>query len=234
MANGYFNPAGINGDVTLTFTPDFTLNVQQPINFGQCAIPPNIDIEVINFNGILPVIDCLDNYTPDDASDDIISIQLDSVGQYADTIYTTAVSTGIIFPGKGNYNISSYFLLQPGSAGGGNITLTLQDDELTECSHSFLIEDPGSCSLVSAETIVREKKSSFQVFPNPTAGIVWYTSEDKNAHPHTLILMDNAGQKIKTSHQLESQFDLSAYPAGIYYLKYEDQVNCKVAKVMKY
>ncbi|MEO6131369.1 MAG: gliding motility-associated C-terminal domain-containing protein [Saprospiraceae bacterium] len=61
--------------------------------------------------------------------------------------YSVSVSTGSVTPGVGNYDMTTSFQLQPGSAGNGNVTLTVTDNAAPFCNFDFEIEDPGTCSM---------------------------------------------------------------------------------------
>ncbi|HNM25263.1 MAG TPA: hypothetical protein PKL15_07530, partial [Saprospiraceae bacterium] len=97
-------------------------------------------------------VHCEDNNeTPGNSSDDYIWFQLNPTGANLGTGYNVTVSSGSVLL-NGNtpandvpYGITSSFRLQAGSAGGGNVTVTVTDVS-GNCMISALITDPGSCS----------------------------------------------------------------------------------------
>ncbi|MEZ4855208.1 MAG: lamin tail domain-containing protein [Gelidibacter sp.] len=91
-------------------------------------------------------ISCNDNSTPGDASDDYITFDLDPTGATLGTNYTVSVSSGSITPTTAAYGSATTFTLQNGSAGAGDVTVTLTDDTDGSCDFDQLITDPGSCT----------------------------------------------------------------------------------------
>ncbi|MBN8680193.1 MAG: hypothetical protein J0M29_18355 [Chitinophagales bacterium] len=92
------------------------------------------------------------NETFGDPSDDYIWFQLNPVGTDLGSGYDVSVSSGSVLlngntaPDNVPYGSSQFFRLQAGSAGGGNVTITITDDDDPACTISVLIVDPGSCS----------------------------------------------------------------------------------------
>lgn len=97
-------------------------------------------------------VHCEDNNeTGGDPSDDYIWFQLNPTGTNLGTGYNVTVSAGSVL-WNGNtpatnvpYGSSQFFRLQAGSAGGGNVTVTVTDVS-GNCMLSATIVDPGSCS----------------------------------------------------------------------------------------
>ncbi len=89
-------------------------------------------------------VSCEDNGTPGVASDDFISFTLDPQGDALSSSYT--VSGSGIAPVTGNYGAPQLFHTQAGTAGGGDLTLTISDGAGNNCQLSFALPDPGSCS----------------------------------------------------------------------------------------
>lgn len=96
-------------------------------------------------------IACNNNATIPNATDDYISFFLNPTGT-STTTYSLTVSSGSVtlFGGGAatglSYGSSTQFRLQNGSAGAGNVTVFITDDNDPDCVLSVLITDPGSCS----------------------------------------------------------------------------------------
>jgi gliding motility-associated-like protein len=136
VSNNMFDPSLLCGDIPITFTPDT----------GQCVSPGPSEITVVNLWGTLWNSSCDDNGTPADDTDDIIVLEINVPGCHVDSTYSLSVSSGTITPSTGTYGGWSEFYLQPGSAGGGNVILTVTDNAAPFCSFDFVIDDPGTCS----------------------------------------------------------------------------------------
>ncbi|MEM6698629.1 MAG: discoidin domain-containing protein, partial [Bacteroidota bacterium] len=88
-------------------------------------------------------VQCNDNMTPTDDSDDYITFDLNP--QNANGTYTVTAETNTVTPSTGTYGAVTNFRLQDGSAGDGNITLTITDNTLGTCTKDTIIVDPGTC-----------------------------------------------------------------------------------------
>jgi hypothetical protein len=97
-------------------------------------------------NANLSNIACNDNGTNTDASDDFITFDLDPSGSDLGTSYNVSVSSGTINPTTASYGSTTAFTLQNGSAGNGDVTVTLTDATDNTCTLNVLVTDPGSCN----------------------------------------------------------------------------------------
>lgn len=137
------------GNVTVTVT-DASGNCSVMVlvtDPGSCSVP------ACSFTSAgLTDVHCEDNNeTGDNATDDYIWLQLQPTGSNLGSGYSVTVSSGSIL-WNGNtaatnvpYANSEYFRLQAGSAGAGNVTLTITDAS-GNCTIMVLVTDPGSCS----------------------------------------------------------------------------------------
>lgn len=97
-------------------------------------------------NADLTSLTCNDNATPV-TTDDYLTFSLNPTGaNLGPNGYTISVSSGTVSPTSGTYGSATSFQLQDGSAGGGNVTITITDQDSTSCSFTATITDPGSCS----------------------------------------------------------------------------------------
>lgn len=113
------------------------------------AFGGSVDLAVAgcNITGAgLTAVTCNDNGTPTDDLDDYVSFSLNPTGADLGTNYSVAVSSGTITPLTAAYGAATAFQLQNGSAGAGNVTVTITDDADPACSLEVVITDPGVCS----------------------------------------------------------------------------------------
>lgn len=110
-----------------------------------------LDVFVTDLSASDITIDCENNGTPGDISDDIIIIEFNPGGTSTGTNYSASVSSGSLSPTSGVLGLATTFTLEPGTAGGGNITFTIVEDG-NNCSFSFDITDPGPCSVNCTDT----------------------------------------------------------------------------------
>lgn len=94
----------------------------------------------------LTALTCNNNTTTADPADDYISFSLNPTGSQLGATYTVSVSSGTITPTTGTYGAATSFQLQDGSAGAGNVTVTITDADESGCTLDVAITDPGSCS----------------------------------------------------------------------------------------
>ncbi len=94
-------------------------------------------------SGIINTL-CYHNKTDGDGTDDVIRFDLNPIGLDLGSTYNVSVSSGSISPSSGNYGEFTSFQLQAGSAGAGDVTLTITD-ESNNCSINQTIVDPGTC-----------------------------------------------------------------------------------------
>lgn len=94
----------------------------------------------------LTALTCNNNTTTSDPADDYISFSLNPTGAQLGATYSVSVSSGTITPTTGTYGAATSFQLQDGSAGAGNVTVTITDADESGCTLDVAITDPGSCS----------------------------------------------------------------------------------------
>ena len=78
--------------------------------------------------------------SPGTSADDQITFKLNPQGGTG--TYTVSVATGSVTPTSGTYGTTTSFTLQPGSAGAGNVTLTITNTTVG-CDLTETIVDPG-------------------------------------------------------------------------------------------
>ncbi len=113
-------------------------------------------------------VHCEDNNESSDPTDDYIWFQLNPVGMGLGTGYNVTVNVGSVLlngntpPNNVPYGAPRFFRLQAGSAGGGNVIVTVTDaTNGSSCALSATIVDPGSCSFSACAFVVTCP-------PNPT------------------------------------------------------------------
>ncbi|MBL7829139.1 MAG: lamin tail domain-containing protein, partial [Saprospiraceae bacterium] len=138
--------------VTATFSaePACTFTNSNGPSVNSCAI--SCDLTTAGLSDV----HCENNNETDDSGDDYIWFQLDPDGTGLGTGYNVTVSMGSVLL-DGNmpannvpYGASNFFRLQAGSAGAGNVNVTVTDATTgVPCTFTALIIDPGACSFVS-------------------------------------------------------------------------------------
>lgn len=133
------------GNVTLTIRDaddtgcDIEIVITDP---GPCS-------EACNISGLgLTGVACDDNNTNSDPADDFIVFMLDPTGVNVGATYSVSVSAGTVTPTSGTYGPSTAFSLNIGSAGNGNVTITVADNNDPSCTRAEVITDPGTCALI--------------------------------------------------------------------------------------
>ncbi len=110
---------------------------------GTCSDESNI------IDNGLANVNCENNLTPGDPTDDYISFDLTPVGYNLGTEYTVTVPMGYtVTPSSGVFGTSTtfHFSLQNGSAGGGQVIITIHDNQANGDDFVFTMMDPGTCS----------------------------------------------------------------------------------------
>ncbi len=96
----------------------------------------------------LDSIKCNNNATLQDSTDDFISFSLNPNGTNMWVTYDVVVNKGIISPTTANIGEITNFQLQSGSAGGGDVIVTIRNSIDSSCNTSITIKDPGACVYV--------------------------------------------------------------------------------------
>ena len=152
--------AGI-GDLNLTIIDGLTANC----TFGLSVIDPGSCSSSCELTASgLANIQCNDNGTPSDSSDDYFTFELNPMGSNLGNSYQ--ISGGTVSPILGNYGIVTIFSTQPGSAGMGDLNITISDDSNTNCSLNETVNDTGSCS--NACSLVASGLTNIQCNDNGT------------------------------------------------------------------
>lgn len=94
----------------------------------------------------ITALTCNDNATGAIPADDYLTFNLNPTGSTLGTNYNVTVSSGTVTPTTGTYGAATSFQLQAGSAGAGDVTLTITDDTDGGCTINQVITDPGVCS----------------------------------------------------------------------------------------
>ena len=91
-------------------------------------------------------VQCADNGTPEDPTDDLITFSILADGVSTAGSYTVSAPGQTLQPFTGTFGSLSSFSLLPGSAGNGPFTLTLTDASDSNCTTTVQLSDPGTCS----------------------------------------------------------------------------------------
>ena len=138
----------------------------------------------ISSSGLVNTV-CNDNSTPANSADDFISFDLNPTGANLGASYSVSVSSGTITPNSGiSYGSATSFTLQNGSAGGGNVTLTLTDNVDGTCTLDQVVIDPGSCSFPACTT---PSPATNIIFSNITAASLDVTFTTSGADNYLVV-----------------------------------------------
>jgi gliding motility-associated-like protein len=107
--------------------------------------PPCSDACILQAANLANVV-CVDAGTPLDPMDDFIQFSLNPTGQNLGAFYNVSASAGTLVPPAGSYGAPSTFQTSPGTAGIGDIVLTIIDFNDPACSLTITLPDPGVCS----------------------------------------------------------------------------------------
>jgi hypothetical protein len=97
----------------------------------------------------ITALTCNDAGTGSITTDDYLTFSLNPTGTMLGTTYAVTVSSGTVTPTSGTYGAATSFQLQAGSAGAGNVTVTITDNGTAACTFAQTITDPGACSSAS-------------------------------------------------------------------------------------
>jgi gliding motility-associated-like protein len=91
-------------------------------------------------------VQCADNGTPGDPTDDLITFSILADGVSTSGSYVVSAAGQNVQPSAGTFGSLSSFSLLPGSAGNGPVTLTLTDASDSNCTTTVQLNDAGTCS----------------------------------------------------------------------------------------
>ncbi len=115
----------------------------------------------------LSALMCNNATTTMSAADDYITFSLNPMGTDLAATYNVTVSAGTITPTSASYGVATNFQLQAGSAGGGNVMVTITDATDATCQLIVNIVDPGSCSAVMPGTFDLALTKAISSLPSP-------------------------------------------------------------------
>ncbi|GAB5416095.1 MAG: hypothetical protein Crog4KO_13200 [Crocinitomicaceae bacterium] len=142
-----------------------------------------------------------------------------SVDQNGDVVGTASGASGYdwtVYDDSWTYlynSSGSNLNYTPSSPGGFNVCLVAYDSLQNECdSLCYYVESDSLAGLSFEEEIV------FNVYPNPTQGMVHL--EFSNDQISDIVLIDITGSVLlqKSIHESTSDIDLSLYPKGLYFI----------------
>ena len=86
-------------------------------------------------------------------------------------------------------------------------------------------------TLGGVATLAPEKPNRIRVFPNPTAGLVRWESQD--LENETVRVYNLLGQLVLEKKAVENQLDLTGFSAGVYLLEFKVGEGLYWEKVVK-
>lgn len=168
--------------ITITDANSGTCSITTTVMQNSCSADCNIaESGICNIN-------CSNTGADNTNSNDYIIFDLNPTGLNLGATYNVTVSTGTVTLANGNpatgvaYGSSKSFRLQNGSAGAGNVTITITDVSHPGCTMSFTLTDPGSCSTTCPPAYMLGTGESY-TFTTQSSNIdvntiQWYKSTD--------------------------------------------------------
>jgi len=127
--------------ITIKDNDDPNCVITTTVQLSNCGVTCSItDATVQN-------VECHNSNTNGDVTDDFLTFDMTVTGDFTGGTYSVSASSGGITPSIGTYGSVNSFTLTPGSAGGGNITITITDANDPNCTTTTTVIDPGSCSV---------------------------------------------------------------------------------------
>jgi ELWxxDGT repeat protein len=174
---------------------------------------------------------CHENGTISDPTDDYILFDL-TVWQVAlGNTFEISVDVGAISPVSGIYGENTFFTLQPGSAGAGNVTVSITDTEDPSWNSTFVVEDPGVCSVTNTQEL-ESKGLILSVKPNPFHDFIVFELENLLPGEHYEVrIFESSGKLLETLNFNEERkicLNLESKKCGAFIYQLTDLVSGKV------
>jgi hypothetical protein len=180
-------------------------------------------------NSNISAVRCNENSTNTDTLDDFLWFYLKPAGFNLGAKYKVQVSKGTITPASANYGVETYFSLQPGSAGAGDVELTITDIDKASCSIKHIIKDGGPCS-PNAVYDQEIKEKQVVLYPNPAGDILnLHTENDKIVF---FNISDLVGRKLING-VMDHRIDISALSSSVYVIMFYDR-NYSTVEIQKF
>lgn len=164
----YFLPGLVADGLTKTVSVSFS-NPDEPCSLTKnYTAPPKCECQITASATEPP--GCDDNGTLAEDADDKIKFTMNVTNLGANTTYNVTVIPGSVTPSIGVYGQNTQFTMQSGSAGGGNVVVTIKDTQTPSCSATLTIIDPNTCSPASLCVIDNPGLSDIVCNDNGTNG----------------------------------------------------------------
>ena len=158
---------GSNHTLELIFSEDLTCGDDYTYTAPEtCAGACDVDATLAD-------IECNLNQSIIDGTDNYITFSLNPTGTNLGAAYNVGASSGSVFLLNGSpatnipYGVPTTFRMQNGSAGGGNVNITVSDATNPSCSDTELLIDPGSCELDLFFDLALRKVINTSATPGP-------------------------------------------------------------------
>ena len=186
------------------FTNDFIPFGNNLMFTGRGDTGEGSEVWIYNNGEVTPTISsdlsstvCNDNGTPTGDTDDFIEITLNVTATGGADTYTLSSDAGTPSPATGTYGQATNFTFPAGSAGSGDIALTVNDSGNNSLSTTITIVDPGVCSTTAINN--RDVKGSLNVVPNPFTNYTEFRLEGElDARNHIVRISAVNGHTITT------------------------------------
>lgn len=164
----------------------------------------------------LTEVKCNNNNTSSVTNDDFITFKLLVAGNSESGNYKVSVDKGNITPTEAALGVEKMFTLQSGSAGKGDIHLTVKcTGGGSNCEMMDTINDPGTCS--PDATFDPEIANKIYLTPNPVKDILQISANGLKLGQ--IEIVDPIGRMILKS-QFEKEINLSKLNSNLYFIKF--------------
>ncbi|MGE5355933.1 MAG: reprolysin-like metallopeptidase [Deltaproteobacteria bacterium] len=213
---------------------DITVSMVSVDSFG-CSIvfsltdPGNCSPDCKISDSKISPIKCNENSTNTNTTDDFLWFYLEPSGFNVAGKYTVEVSKGSVTPATANYGVKTYFNLQPGSAGGGDVELTIKDQNNVACIFKNTIKDGGPCSPNSTqENYIRKKLVT--LYPNPARDIL--NMYDEGYVVSRFSITDILGRTVLTG-SFNQEIYVSGLAKAVYSIRFYNKNN-EIVEIQKF
>ena len=174
-------------------------------------------------------IRCDNNNTPNYAGDDKILFDLNPAGYNLTGKYNVNSNKYTIDPANADYGKTTTFEIEKGSAGNGDVVISVSDKDDDTCELDITVADPGVCS-TSAVNELGENKHSVNVFPNPANSILNISTNVNTIVKYKIV--NNLGKKVNSG-KYKDRINILPLRQSVYYILFYDKDN-NIVDVVKF
>ena len=187
--------------------------------------------EVGNTSGLEDVI-CNNNNTTGFAGDDYITFNLNPTSYNNSSKFRIESSGGVVSPITGGFGSVSTFSLWSGSAGGGDVVISIIDESVDACKFDIDITDTGVCSTDAVDNL-NNKVNHISLYPNPVGEELYFKTNLTNIKKIKII--DRLG-KVIVKGDFKEKININKLLNGSYFILFynEKELLIETHKFLKY